>query len=74
MGSSLVQNHPFIDGNKRIGHAALEAMLMLNGFQLDASVDEQESMVLSLAAGQIDRETFTDWVKRRVVSTPDLMA
>lgn len=74
MGSSLVQNHPFIDGNKRIGHAALEAMLMLNGFQLDAPVDEQESMILGLAAGKIDRETFTDWVKRRVVSAPDLMA
>jgi prophage maintenance system killer protein len=34
LGYSLIMNHPFIDGNKRIGHAALEATLMLNGHEL----------------------------------------
>ena len=29
-------NHPFVDGNKRVGHAALETLLVLNGFELDA--------------------------------------
>lgn len=37
---SLVQNHPFVDGNKRIGHAAMEVFLLLNGLQIQASVDE----------------------------------
>ena len=32
LGFSLVCNHPFLDGNKRVGHAALETFLMLNGF------------------------------------------
>ena len=32
LGYSLIQNHPFVDSNRRIGHAAMEAMLMLNGF------------------------------------------
>ena len=39
---SLVMNHPFIDGNKRIGHAAMETFLVLNDKELDASVDNGE--------------------------------
>jgi death-on-curing protein len=42
LGFSLVMNHAFIDGNKRIGHAAMETFLALNGFELSASTDEQE--------------------------------
>ncbi|MEM6794476.1 MAG: type II toxin-antitoxin system death-on-curing family toxin, partial [Acidobacteriota bacterium] len=68
LGSSLVQNHPFVDGNKRIGHAALEVTLVLNGLELDSSVDEQESMVLELAAGRLSRDEFMNWVRRRAVS------
>ncbi len=37
LGFSLIRNHPFIDGNKRRGHAALEVFLVLNGQQLNAS-------------------------------------
>ena len=35
----LVLNHPFVDGNKRVGHAAMETMLMLNGFELTVGVE-----------------------------------
>src|SRR5947209_8009363 len=42
LGYSLICNHPFVDGNKRVGHAALETFLVLNGHELDAPVDEQE--------------------------------
>src|SRR5216683_7720236 len=52
------QNHAFIDGNKRIGHAAMETFLALNGFELSASTDEQEQVVLQLAAGQTQRPDF----------------
>lgn len=40
LGFSLIKNHPFVDGNKRIGHAAMETHLVLNGHELDTSVDE----------------------------------
>ena len=60
---SLVRNHPFIDGNKRIGHAAMEVFLTLNGFTISADVDEQEELFLSLAAGEISREKLTEWVE-----------
>jgi death on curing protein len=67
LGFSLVNNHPFLDGNKRIGHAAMETLLMLNGCEIVACVDEQESVVLRLAAGQMDRDEFTAWLRSRTV-------
>ena len=64
LGFSLIQGHPFIDGNKRIGHAAMEVFLVLNGFELRASIDEQEAVVLALAAGNMTREVFADWIRQ----------
>jgi len=63
LGYSLIQNHPFIDGNKRIGHAAMETFLILNGFELNANVDEQEHIVLEVASGKMDKESFSKWAK-----------
>jgi len=67
LGFSLIQNHPFVDGNKRIGHAALETFLMLNGHEISASVDEQVDIILGVASGKIDREEFTDWLSDHVI-------
>lgn len=66
LGYFLVRNHPFVDGNKRIGHAALEVTLVLNGLELAATVDEQEQIFLSLAAGSLSREEFTTWVEQHL--------
>ena len=63
LGFSLISNHPFIDGNKRVGHAAIEIFLILNGHELHANVDEQERLVLGVAAGEIGRERLTEWIK-----------
>lgn len=70
LGFFLVTNHPFVDGNKRIGHAALEVTLVLNGFELSASVDEQERCVLALASGTLSRAEFTQWVIEHVQTKP----
>ena len=64
---SLVNNHPFIDGNKRIGHAALETLLLLNGFELDANVDEAEAVILEVASGRRGRDELLAWVRSRLV-------
>jgi death-on-curing protein len=64
---SLALNHPFVDGNKRAAHAALEAFLILNGRELDASVDDAEHTMLGLAAGGLAREAFVAWVVRHLV-------
>jgi death-on-curing protein len=66
LGFSLACNHGFEDGNKRIGHAAMETFLVLNGFEITATVDEQEATVLRLAAGQMSRDDLTEWVRQHI--------
>jgi death on curing protein len=68
LGYSLIQNHPFLDGNKRTGHAAMEVFLFLNGFEIQSAVDEQEEIVLQLASGEMDRETFVSWLRDHIVA------
>jgi death-on-curing protein len=67
LGYSLALNHPFVDGNKRVAHAALETFLILNGRELAAPVDDAERTMLALAAGALSREEFVAWVTRHVV-------
>ena len=63
----IVMNHPFVDGNKRIGHAAMETFLILNGFEIAASIDEQEKIILELADGSLDRKELTMWLNNHIV-------
>ena len=70
VGFSLIKNHPFIDGNKRIGHAAIETFLILNGYELRASVDQQEETILGVAAGALQREDLIEWLRNSVVTEP----
>ena len=60
-------NHPFVGGNKRVGHAVMETFLVLNGCEIAASADEQEQVILRLAAGEMDREDFTEWLRSHAV-------
>jgi death-on-curing protein len=68
LGFSLAMNHAFVDGNKRTAHAAMEVFLVLNGAELNASVDEQEKVMLELAAGNLDREAFVEWIRQHLQS------
>jgi death on curing protein len=68
LGYSLIQNHPFLDGNKRTGHTAIEVFLLLNHCEIQASVDEQERIVLQVASGKMDREAFTLWLRDHVTA------
>jgi death-on-curing protein len=63
---SLVMNHPFVDGNKRVRHAAMETFLILNGYEIIASVDDQERVMLRLAAGKISRINFSEWLNNHI--------
>lgn len=63
LGFSLIKNHAFVDGNKRTAHAAMETFLVLNGYEINASADEQERIVLSVAASELDRDAFTAWLQ-----------
>ncbi len=63
-------NHPFMDGNKRIGHAAMETFLVMNGFEVDASVGDAETVIPTLAAGDLSREELFEWVASHVRRLP----
>ena len=69
LGHALIANHPFMDGNKRTGHAAMEVFLMMNGWEIQASVDEQERVILQVAAGEIKREEFPEWLRGHARAT-----
>ena len=60
---ALVQGHPFVDGNKRVGHATF---LVLNGTEVEAPIDAQERLMLDLAAGRLDRSQLTDWLRQHL--------
>ncbi len=66
---SIVQNHPFVDGNKRTGHAAMSTFLLLNGAEVEATIDEQEQLMLDLAAGRIRRDQLTAWLSKHIKGT-----
>jgi len=63
---SLIQNHPFVDGNKRIGHASAEAFLMLNGHELMAPLDDTENVVVGVAAGKVSRDALVTWIREHL--------
>ena len=67
LAHSLIQNHPFVDGNKRIGHAAMEVFLLLNGYEIEASVDEQEETIISVASGTMSRAQLSESLETRLV-------
>ena len=63
---SIILNHPFLDGNKRVGHAVMETFLMLNGYEVRAPVEESERLILDVASGHVTREQLAEWLKQRV--------
>ena len=71
LGHSLIQNHPFVDGNKRVGHAAMEVFLLLNGYEIDASVDEQETVIIDVASGNVSRIELSEWISKHMVVKND---
>lgn len=63
---SLVMNHAFVDGNKRVGAAAAELFVNLNGRTIEVSDSEFEEVTLTVARGEIDIEPLTIWFRQRI--------
>ena len=64
---SLVMNHPFVDGNKRVGaHAAL-VFLVINGSAPTMTAKELEETTLAVARGEIEAESLAIWFRQRTV-------
>lgn len=61
---SLVQNHPFIDGNKRVAFYAMAMMLEVNGYELTASSDAAYRVVMKIAKGEWDVPKIAKWIQK----------
>lgn len=60
----IVQNHPFVDGNKRVGTMAAYAFLVLNGYELEVPTDEFIDFVLALASGQRSKSDVAVFLRK----------
>jgi len=58
----LVKNHPFVDGNKRIGAHAMLAFLAINGVELTYTQEELSTAVLAVASGEQSYEDLLRWL------------
>jgi death-on-curing protein len=67
--AGIVQNHPFVDGNKRTGFVIGVLFLELNGYRFTASEAAAAQAVLELAAGKIDEDGFRDFLRANVKQT-----
>ena len=62
LGYGLAANHPFHDGNKRIGAHAMLVFLYLNDIKLSYSTDELSDIFLSIASGDTEESELLDWI------------
>ena len=62
LGFSLVMNHPYIDGNKRIGAHAMLTLLALNGIEIACTQKELAETILNVAAGNIGYDRLLQWL------------
>ena len=62
LGYGLVQNHAFVDGNKRIGAHAMLVFLMLNGIDLDYTQEELSDLILKVVSGDSSFEDMVKWI------------
>ncbi len=63
---SLARNHPLVDGNKRLAWSATRIFCLLNGRDLRCSVEEAESLVVSVASGRFDVPEIASWLSDRL--------
>jgi death on curing protein len=68
---SLVNNHPFVDGNKRVGFAAVHTFLLVNGFDLDVSSKAGfDFMMKVIADGKFRFALLREWIAAHLVPLP----
>jgi len=62
-GFGLSNNHPYVDGNKRVAFVTMAVFLGLNGLKFSAEESEVVSMMIALASGSLDEDTLAEWIR-----------
>ncbi len=70
LGESLISNHPFIDGNKRIGLLAMLALLMSEQVKVTANQDDTYQLIIGMSKGEIKFDQIVEWLKNHTQETP----
>ncbi|WP_431128107.1 type II toxin-antitoxin system death-on-curing family toxin [Variovorax paradoxus] len=65
-GTGLAQNHPFVDGNKRVAFLAVGLFLALNGQRLVVTQTEATLVMFDVAASAIDESSFAAWIREHL--------
>lgn len=63
----LISNHPFIDGNKRVGTHAMLLLLYLNDMELAYEDEDLIQIILRIAAGEAEEEDLHDWITGHII-------
>jgi death-on-curing protein len=66
----LTMAHAFVDGNKRVGAAAMRVFLRVNDVAIDANEDDLYDLFISIASGEMRREAVDDWLRARLQAAP----
>jgi len=64
LGYSLISNHAFVDGNKRIGVFVMLSFLELNGIHIEAADEDVVSLGLGVADGSMEQKDILDWIHK----------
>ncbi|KAF0107902.1 MAG: death on curing protein [Chloroflexi bacterium] len=64
---SLINNHPFLDGNKRIGITAAGLFLLINGWKLTAPQEDLETITLQVASEGMEITALASWLRKNTV-------
>ena len=66
LGHAIAKYHPMLDGNKRSAWIAMNVFLELNGFNIDATVDDAFVFMLDIANEQLDINGIAEWIRCRM--------
>jgi death-on-curing protein len=66
----LTMAHAFVDGNKRVGAAAMRVFLFINDIEIRATEDELYDLFMAIASGEKRREAIEEWLRARASGSP----
>mgnify|MGYP006308839525 CR=1 FL=1 len=70
-GFHLCNNHPFVDGNKRISLVAMDVFLQRNGFEIIASEKDTYKMMINLSTGKFTKNQLIEWLNNNTLPLTD---
>jgi len=62
----MINNHPFLDGNKRFGYVSMRLLLLEAGLDIDVPEDEKYDFIIGIAKGELKFPDICDWIKKNL--------